>query len=183
MLHDEYTTLAIRHSNFLMEVSVNHLRVLPMKLWAVLFSQSANVRNPSCEKYDTHPSSSALNSFKSLIRSNLKAILNACCELISYRSIIPCELVAAISFRNASRALCVRWSAAFRGISFFEKFLVAKYVISWLLILPDELITIGDGCLSITGVDVAPNVLIHLCSIANLGYLLDTRLLTETMKR
>jgi len=76
-----------------------------------------HVRHVKLENNKTHPSSSHVNSFfASLIKSTLKAILNACCELISYLNMIPSDFVAAISLRKVSRALGVSLSAALRGI-------------------------------------------------------------------
>ncbi len=65
----------------------------------------------------SYPSSSSDKSLDaSLIKSNLKAMRRACCELISYFNNIPCESVAVISFLKIVRAFGESASAAFRGI-------------------------------------------------------------------
>jgi hypothetical protein len=125
MLRDEYTVLADCRSSFRMVVWVYRLLVVLMILCCfcceimvvrscffakvyVSAGYSTEVLMCTKQQYNnyytvvysktTHPSSSTPISFKSRIKSNLNAIRRACCELISYRSIIPFASVAAINF-------------------------------------------------------------------------------------
>ena len=100
MPHDEYIALVDCHSNFQMEVWAFRLEELLMTLCIVLYDigldgniigdyqlVGPNILPQTKRKnvslyYHTYPSSSTLNSFKSLIKSNLNAIRKACCELI-----------------------------------------------------------------------------------------------------